>query len=110
LDDSALIVACLCAGWCTSCGAFRAVFDAAAAAHPGATFRWIDIEEEAALVDDLDVENFPTLLIAASQPHFFGTVLPQPEVLARMIAAHRDPVAAAFDEEVVQLVMRLRQR
>jgi thiol-disulfide isomerase/thioredoxin len=110
MDRSRLIVACLCAAWCTSCRAYRAVFDAAAAAHPGATFRWVDIEDEAALVDDLDIENFPTILIAgADAPRFFGTILPQPEVLARLIAAHGEPSGGRFDDEIVQLLERLRE-
>jgi len=109
MDNPPLVVACLCAAWCTSCGAYRTVFAAAAAAHPDATFRWVDIEVEAALVDELDVETFPTLLIGGSQPHFFGTILPQPDVLARLIAAHREPAGASFERAVVQLLERLRE-
>ena len=56
------------------------------AQFPGARFVWIDVENEAELVDPIDVENFPTLLIARhGQAMFFGTVTPHMETLQRLI-------------------------
>lgn len=87
-----LLVACLCAGWCTTCDAYRATFDALAARHPQADFVWVDIEDHAdALEDDAghapDIQNFPTLLLLQDgQPRFFGTVLPHAAVVERMLA------------------------
>jgi hypothetical protein len=47
---------------------------------------WVDIEEHDALMGDVDVENFPTLLLAdAAQVYFFGTVLPHASVAARLV-------------------------
>ena len=49
---------------------------------------WIDIEDEAELVGAIDVENFPTLLIArGSEVLFFGTVTPHLSTLARLVQA-----------------------
>ena len=62
LHGSALVV-CLCAEWCTACRAYRAVFDQVAADHPDLRFLWVDIEDSAALLDQIEVENFPTILI-----------------------------------------------
>lgn len=85
-----LLVACLCAEWCTACRAYRAVFDQVAAEHADLRFLWIDIEDSAVLMDQVDVENFPTILIGeGDSPRFFGTITPQREVLLRLIAAHR---------------------
>jgi thiol-disulfide isomerase/thioredoxin len=85
-----LLVACLCAEWCTACRAYRAVFDQAAAEHPELRFLWIDIEDSAAVLDQVEVENFPTILIGEGERlHFFGTITPQRDVLLRLIAAHR---------------------
>jgi len=86
-DAGALQVICLCAGWCNVCTDYRATFDAAAAAvGPATTFAWFDIEDDAALLDDVDVENFPTLLIAhGGRTLFFGTITPQPATLARLV-------------------------
>ena len=46
----------------------------------------MDVEDEADLIDPIEVENFPTILIAKGQnPLFFGTVLPHIETLERLI-------------------------
>ncbi len=88
LADDRWIVACLCAAWCGTCGAYRAAFEELAARHPDKHFVWIDIEDQADVVGDLDVDNFPTLLI---QRHdvvaFFGTVLPDPALAERLLQA-----------------------
>ncbi len=69
---------CLCAGWCGTCRDYRALFDALAQAHPEVRFEWVDIEDESELAGDLDVETFPTLLIAdGRKAHFLGPLLPQ---------------------------------
>ncbi|AIY41347.1 Thiol-disulfide isomerase [Collimonas arenae] len=63
LSDDGWVVACLCAAWCGSCREYFANFTALAQRHPQVQFAWIDIEDQADLVGDLDVDNFPTLLI-----------------------------------------------
>jgi thioredoxin 1 len=87
MSDEALRVVCLCAGWCGVCRDYRAVFDAAATqAGAMATFAWVDIEDEAELVGEIDVETFPTLLIArGARALFFGPITPQPGTLARLV-------------------------
>src|SRR5688500_4420613 len=71
------VVACLCAAWCGTCGSYRATFEALAARHPELHFIWIDIEDQAEVVGDLDSDNFPALLIQRDDVvAFFGTVLP----------------------------------
>jgi thioredoxin-like negative regulator of GroEL len=80
------VVACLCAAWCDTCGAWRAHFERVAAASPQFAFRWIDIEDEAELLGDIDVENFPTVLIArAGEVLFAGTLRPDPAHLQRVL-------------------------
>ena len=82
------VVACLCAAWCGTCGSYRAVFDAMAARHPDKHFVWIDIEDQADVVGDLDVDNFPTLLIQKQDVvAFFGTVLPDAVLAERLLQA-----------------------
>jgi thiol-disulfide isomerase/thioredoxin len=82
-----LLVACLCAEWCGTCRDYRAAFDLLADAHPDACFVWIDIETHADRFDDLDVENFPTILIEdADTVRFFGTVLPHASIVGRMLS------------------------
>lgn len=86
LADAPLLVACLCARWCNLCEAYRATFDTLAARHPQHRFQWIDIEDEADLVHAVDVENFPTLLIASGEHlRFLGVLTPQLETLERVL-------------------------
>ncbi len=94
------IVACLCAGWCGTCTSYRKVFEELAARHPDKFFLWIDIEDQAEVVGELDIENFPTLLIQREeQVAFFGTVLPDPGLAHRIVqaqAAHSADELAAL--------------
>src|SRR4249920_1646963 len=82
-----LLVACLCAEWCGSCRDYRAVFESlAATAPPGTRFLWIDIEDEADLVGEMDVENFPSLLIARGEDVLYlGPVTPQANAAAALV-------------------------
>jgi len=86
--DDTLLVACLCAGWCTTCDAYRPVLAGVAAQHPGMRFAWIDIEDDAdALGDDaLDIETFPTLMVLrGGRPLFHGALLPHAGTLQRLL-------------------------
>lgn len=79
---------CLCAAWCGTCGIYRPLFDELARAHPDVRFEWVDIEDESDIAGDLDVETFPTLLIAdGERALFLGPLLPQAPVLARLLAS-----------------------
>ncbi|KQW51970.1 MULTISPECIES: thioredoxin domain-containing protein [unclassified Roseateles] len=107
-------VACLCAAWCRTCESYQQVFEAACAELPQAGLRvhWIDIEDEADLIDDLDIETFPTLLIADdTRVRFAGPLTPQPETLRRVLRAHlADAQPAAVDAAFEALANRLRGR
>ncbi|MCX8521286.1 MAG: thioredoxin family protein [Rhodoferax sp.] len=85
----ALFVACLCAQWCGTCKDYAPVFARLQHEFPLLQWRWVDIENEADLVDPIEVENFPTLLIATNgQVRFFGSVTPHPETLKRLVQSH----------------------
>jgi thioredoxin 1 len=87
--ETTLLVACLCAQWCGTCNDYRPLFDELAKKFPQVRVLWIDVEDQSALVDPVEVEDFPTILIA-SREHalFFGTVLPHIQTLQRLIEAH----------------------
>ena len=87
---------CLCADWCRACNDYRGVFsrmaDEMAETYPDSRFVWIDVEDQADLVGDLDIETFPTLLVGNGEGlHFIGAVTPQPEVLSRLLHALLEP-------------------
>ncbi|MGI4717163.1 MAG: thioredoxin family protein [Janthinobacterium lividum] len=100
ISGDALTVACLCAAWCGTCSSYRATFEELAGRHPDKTFVWIDIEDQADVVGDLDVENFPTLLVQRGDTvAFFGTMLPDGAVAERLVQAQ----AAQSPEELARL-------
>lgn len=81
-------VVCLCAAWCDVCCDYRAVFDALALEHPQARFVWVDVEDEEEVAGELDVETFPTLLLADGRhARFLGPLLPQAGVLGRLLSS-----------------------
>lgn len=85
-----LLVACLCAQWCGTCKDYAPLFDGLRQEFPEVHFCWIDIEDEADLVDPIEVENFPTLLIASgNQARFFGPVMPHLETVRRLIQSQQ---------------------
>lgn len=113
--QASLLVVCLCAEWCHVCGDYRSRFDQVQAAviadHPQAQFVWLDVEDEADLLHPLDVDNFPTLLIAVGDvPRFFGPLTPQAQTLERLVrSAVLNPSAAPLaDPEVRAAVARIR--
>ena len=101
LHSDTTLVACLCAAWCDVCRDYRANFDQLAAQYSGCNFVWIDIEDHADLVGDIDVDNFPTLLIQRG-PHvtFFGSVQPSVPLAARLIQAQLDKSTAELVAEL----------
>ncbi|AYM77388.1 thioredoxin [Janthinobacterium agaricidamnosum] len=100
-------VACLCALWCGTCGSYRATFEELAARHPDTVFVWIDIEDQADVVGDLDIDNFPTLLIQhEDNVAFFGTVLPDGGLAHRMVQAQQ----ALSAEELAALATSTQER
>ena len=101
-----LLVACLCATWCKTCTEFRVTFDKLAAASRDAKFVWLDVEDDSALVGDIEIENFPTLAVfRGGKPLFYGVTMPQEGVVARTLAslARPDRDAVAVPEEIAGL-------
>ena len=73
-------------------------------------FIWVDIEDEAELVDPVEVENFPTLLVVAEDgPRFFGPLMPHKETLVRLLRAQTEGPTAPMlaDAEVLALAQRI---
>jgi thioredoxin 1 len=88
LRSDAWVIACLCAGWCGSCRDYASAFVAWAERSPQHHFVWIDIEDQADLVGDLDIDNFPTLLIQhGNTVCFFGTMEPDTRLAERLLQA-----------------------
>ena len=104
------LVVCLCADWCGTCRDYRQPLQAVAADFPDHAFAWIDVEDEAELAGDIDIETFPTLLVLSGpETLFYGPVLPDEEGLRRLLRALEQNGAqpTSLDADVRSLVERL---
>ena len=112
MSDSSILVACLCAEWCGVCRDYRAAFEQVRARFPDARFLWVDVEDQSELVDPVQVDNFPTLLVAVgNEPRFFGTMTPQANTLERLVrdrTANTTGAGGAVPPEALALLGRLR--
>lgn len=107
LDGDGWLVACLCAAWCGSCREYQTAFETLAARYPEHQFVWIDIEDQADIVGDIDVENFPTLLIQRGQTvTFFGTMVPEVRVAERLFQSQLEKTPADLHQEAVSTAER----
>jgi thioredoxin 1 len=81
-------VIALCAEWCNVCREWRSTFNGTASSHPDLHFAWVDVEDEADAMGDVDIETFPTLLVArGAEPLFLGPVQPSAAQLQRLLAS-----------------------
>ena len=93
-DSIGLDVVCLCAAWCGTCREYEETFAALGRALPQHRYRWIDIEDEADLVGDVDVETFPTLMVThQGRVLFAGPVLPRLGDAQRLLATQAEAIA-----------------
>ncbi len=89
-----LDVVCLCAAWCGTCREYEATFADLQRALPGHRYRWVDIEDEAEWVGEVDVETFPTLMLAhRGRLLFAGPVLPRLSDAQRLLAVQAQRAA-----------------
>jgi thioredoxin-like negative regulator of GroEL len=114
-------VGCLCAAWCRLCDDYapvlRQVVGEFASGGTALQLHWIDIEDEADLVGDVDVETFPTIVVigADGTVRFAGPVTPQPEAMRRLLRSTLvEPGADSFwprlAPEIEDFALRLRHR
>lgn len=90
-NDQTWLVACLCAAWCGTCTSYQTEFGRLAEKYPQHVFAWVDIEDHPDLLDDEDIENFPTLLVQSPQATlFYGTMLPHIGHLDRLLTSLAD--------------------
>lgn len=86
-DHDTWWVVCLCAAWCGVCREWLPLFTAQARAFPHMKFAWVDVEDEDEAMGDVDIETFPTLLVARGDDVLFlGPIPPSATQFARMLA------------------------
>lgn len=75
-DQPTWWVVCLCAAWCGVCREWQPTFAAQARAHPHLRFAWVDVEDEDEAMGDVDIETFPTLLVARGEQVLYLAPIP----------------------------------
>ena len=112
-DSSRLIVVSLCAAWCETCGRFHESLQRIAQARPDVAFVWVDIEDDADVAGDVEVETFPTLAIYRGfETLHFGVSLAHEAAVARLVDALADRGSPLVDPptEIRALRERLARR
>lgn len=99
---------CLCAAWCGTCRGYEQVLQAVSALRQGVRVHWVDIEDQAERVGEVDIETFPTLLLAQGERVcFFGPVLPHEGAVLQLL--DRAGEWSIANPEALNLLARLRQ-
>ena len=109
-SDHLVEVVCFCVQWCGSCRTYQPVFEGVATEFEGlAWLRWIDIEDESEVLGDVDVDNFPTLLISRQNDVlFFGPLDPHAATLRQLVhSAVENRLPVVHDAEPCELVRRI---
>ena len=105
LSSREFLVVGLCAAWCGTCTEFAEIFAAIALERSEATFVWLDVEDDATVVGDIDVENFPTLAVFHGERLVhFGISLPLKNVVLRVLGSlSENSPAIDADAQVLRL-------
>ena len=76
-EPSMLDVYCLCAAWCAICRKIKPEFDDLST--EGFHLHWVDVEDQADSLADLEILTFPTIVIAnsAGKIFFAGPIEPR---------------------------------
>jgi hypothetical protein len=86
-QDATWRVVCLCAAWCGVCRDWQPTFSVQARSHAHMQFAWVDVEDEDEAMGDVDIETFPTLLIARGDTVLFlGPIPPSSTQFTRLLA------------------------
>ena len=108
MGETQPVVICLCAEWCGTCRDYRVAFADLAARYSDHVFGWLDVEDDADIVGDLDIETFPTLMLMQGDDLLFGGVLlPHIQHLDRLITMLPDR-NAMIENDYSPVARRLR--
>ena len=93
-----MLVVALCADWCNVCKRFAPTFACLALGRPGDRFEWVDIEDDATALGEVEVDDFPTLAVfRAGELVHCGAVRADEAAVTRLLdalAAREAPSAA----------------
>lgn len=91
LDDSTWVLACFCADWCGSCRQYRPQLEELATSRKDALFFWVDIEDHADMLGELDIDKFPTIVIQRGNiVAFYSCIHPDAKLADRILQSMMD--------------------
>ncbi|MCC7006288.1 MAG: thioredoxin family protein [Ottowia sp.] len=75
-----------CAEWCGSCREFKTHFNALKI--DGLSKHWLDIEDNAELVDEIEIDNLPTIFAVSADglSFYFGEIPPNKVFLEKILS------------------------
>jgi thioredoxin 1 len=80
-------VVCLCAAWCGVCRDWLPTFTAQARAQSHLRFAWVDVEDEDEAMGEVDIETFPTLMVArGDEVVYLAPIPPMVSQFSRLLA------------------------
>lgn len=98
-----MVIVCLCAAWCRVCDTYMPAFIALAEEFSEKLFLWVDVEDQSDWVENLSVENFPTLLIQRQRiVTFYGPLPPHITYLKRLIQEQSTQPLALLEASIDQ--------
>ena len=109
-DHATWWVACLCAAWCGVCREWQPLFTQQARAHPHMRFAWVDVEDEDDAMGEVDIQTFPTLLVArGTRVLHLAPIPPSATQFTRLLATLQAQPAAApgLPDDADDLLRRL---
>lgn len=107
LLNNTWIIACFCAEWCSTCRIYANHFKILANYHFEYYFTWIDIENQNNLLDDFDINNFPTLLIQrGTTVSFFGVIEPHIELTKKLLKVQTTKSYIELQDEIQKSIER----
>lgn len=105
LEKDQLLVACLCAGWCSSCDNWQSSFKELAATQPEHCFVWLDVDDNPDMVAEVDLETMPVLLLQQNETiYFLGTIEPKPSIVNGLLQ-HRNVPVKTNDPGIYQFLL-----
>jgi hypothetical protein len=105
--EPCLLIACLCARWCSTCQGWQSQYAAIAEHLPNPVMVWVDIDDDEHLLpEQLDIVQMPMLLVAEADGSivFFGAAEPRIGTLISLAlsSAFPDALQPAGDSAIAR--------
>ncbi|AWD32622.1 hypothetical protein CKSOR_00516 [Candidatus Kinetoplastibacterium sorsogonicusi] len=101
------MIVCFCASWCSTCIDYKKKLEIFSNSITEYSFIWLDIDDHEHLIGDIEIENFPTILIKKSNKNvFFGTISSNILVLEKMLSTFNENKSTLF-KDIINIDLNL---